>query len=81
MLTKGAEPPVIGRPPGERAARIAKVIDLKAARQDRAGYRAALARRGAAEEFDQLLAADEDWRECSERAESLRAEQKRASKG
>jgi seryl-tRNA synthetase len=71
----------IGRPPGDGAATIAKVIDLRAARQDRAGYRAALARRGAAEDFDKLLAADEDWRECTERAESLRAEQKRASKG
>jgi len=57
------------------------VIDLKAARQDPAGYRAALGRRGAAQDFDELLAADEQWRECTERAESLRAEQKKASKG
>jgi seryl-tRNA synthetase len=57
------------------------VIDLKAARQDRDGYRAALARRGAAADFDKLLAADASWREQTERAESLRAEQKRASKG
>ncbi|HYK33616.1 MAG TPA: serine--tRNA ligase, partial [Streptosporangiaceae bacterium] len=63
------------------AARIAKVIDLKAARQDPDGYRAALARRGAAADFDRLLAADVSWREHTERAESLRAEQKRASKG
>src|SRR5579859_3226140 len=63
------------------AATIAKVIDLKAARQDREGYRAALARRGAAQDFDELLAADENWRECTERAESLRAEQKKASRG
>ena len=64
-----------------RAARIAKVIDLKAARQDSQGFRAALARRGAAEDFDKLLAADASWREHTERAESLRAEQKKASRG
>jgi seryl-tRNA synthetase len=57
------------------------MIDLKAARQDPDGYRAALARRGAAEDFDALLAADASWREHTEHAESLRAEQKRASKG
>ena len=57
------------------------MIDLKAARQDPDGYRAALARRGAAEDFDRLLAADATWRGHTERAESLRAEQKKASKG
>jgi seryl-tRNA synthetase len=60
---------------------MAKMIDLKAARQDPDGYRAALKRRGAAADFDRLLAADASWREHTERAESLRAEQKRASKG
>jgi seryl-tRNA synthetase len=35
------------------------VIDLKAARQDPDGYRAALARREAAEDFNKLMAADE----------------------
>src|SRR5258708_9272953 len=60
---------------------MAKMIACKAARQDPGGYRAALARRGAAVEFDRLLAADASWREHTERAESLRAEQKRASKG
>lgn len=64
-----------------RATRIARVIDLKAARQDPDGYRAALARREAAEDFDKLLAADASWREYTERAESLRAEQKKASRG
>ena len=64
-----------------RAARLAKVIDLKAARQDPDGYRAALARREAEKDFDELLAADARWREATEHAESLRAEQKRASKG
>jgi seryl-tRNA synthetase len=68
------------RAPG-RAARITNVIDLKAARQDPQGFRAALARRGAAEDFDKLLAADVSWREYTESAESLRAEQKRSSRG
>ncbi len=57
------------------------MIDLKAARQDPDGYRAALARRGAGQDFDELLAADASWREATERAESLRAEQKKASRG
>jgi len=57
------------------------VIDLKAARQEPDRYRAALARRGAEKDFDALLAADARWREHTERAESLRAEQKRSSKG
>jgi seryl-tRNA synthetase len=68
------------RAPGG-AARIASVIDLKAARQDPAGFRAALARREAAQDFDELMAADASWREFTEHAESLRAEQKKASRG
>jgi seryl-tRNA synthetase len=61
--------------------RLTWVIDLKAARQEPDRYRAALARRGAADDFDALLAADASWRELTERAEALRAEQKRASRG
>jgi seryl-tRNA synthetase len=57
------------------------VIDLRAARHEPGRYRDALARRGAASDFDALLAADARWRELTERAESLRAEQKKASKG
>ncbi|MGN6792999.1 MAG: serine--tRNA ligase [Streptosporangiaceae bacterium] len=57
------------------------MIDLKAARQNPDVFRAALARREAAQDFDELLAADASWREYTERAESLRAEQKKASKG
>jgi seryl-tRNA synthetase len=57
------------------------VIDLKAARQDPEGYRAALARRGAGDDFDALLAADARWRSLTERAEALRAAQKVSSKG
>ena len=56
------------------------MIDLKAARQERDRYRAALARRGAAADFDALLAVDARWRELTERAESLRAQQKRSSR-
>jgi seryl-tRNA synthetase len=57
------------------------MIDLKAARQEPERYRTALARRGAATEFDALLAADARWRQHTERAETLRAAQKRSSKG
>ena len=57
------------------------MIDLKAARQDPEGYRAALARRAAADDFDALLAADASWRSLTERAEALRAAQKVSSKG
>ena len=57
------------------------MIDLKAARQDPDGFRTALARRGAAADLDELLAADATWREQTERVESLRATQKRASRG
>jgi seryl-tRNA synthetase len=56
------------------------VIDLKTARQEPDRYRAALARRGAADDFDALLAADARWRELTERTQALRAGQKRASK-
>ena len=56
------------------------MIDLKAARQEPERYRTALARRGAAREFDALLAADSRWRAHTERAEALRAEQRRSSK-
>jgi seryl-tRNA synthetase len=52
------------------------VIDLKAARADPERYRAALARKGAAEAFDELLAADARWRELVPRADELRARQK-----
>ncbi len=57
------------------------MIDLKAARQEPDRYRAALARRGAAQDFDALLVADATWREYTERAEALRAAQKRSSTG
>jgi seryl-tRNA synthetase len=52
------------------------VIDLKAARADPETFRAALARKGAAEAFDELLAADARWRELVPRIDELRARQK-----
>jgi seryl-tRNA synthetase len=52
------------------------VIDLKAARSDPDGFRAALARKGAAEAFDELLAADERWRALVPRVDDLRSRQK-----
>jgi seryl-tRNA synthetase len=52
------------------------MIDLKAARNDPETYRAALARKGAAEAFDALLAADERWRELVPRLDELRGRTK-----
>jgi seryl-tRNA synthetase len=52
------------------------MIDLRAARNDPAAYRAALARKGAAESFDQLLAADEAWRSVQQQVDELRARTK-----
>ncbi len=56
------------------------MIDLRAARSDPDAFRAALARKGAAELFDSLLAADAGWREASTRRDEVRAEQKRLGK-
>ena len=52
------------------------MIDLKAARNDPDAYRAALARKGAAEAFDALLAADERWRALVPRIDELRSRTK-----
>jgi seryl-tRNA synthetase len=48
------------------------VIDLRAARNDPDGFRAAVARKDGAEAFDALLAADERWRSLIPRADELR---------
>ncbi len=56
------------------------MIDLRAARSDPDRFRAALARKGAAELFDRLLAADARWREAAARRDEARAEQKRLGK-
>jgi seryl-tRNA synthetase len=52
------------------------VIDLRAARNDPAAFRAALARKGAAELFDELLAADEAVRAVQQPVEELRSQRK-----
>jgi len=52
------------------------MIDLRAARADPERYRTALARKGAAERFDALLAADERWRTLLPQVEELRTRQK-----
>jgi seryl-tRNA synthetase len=48
------------------------VIDLRAARADPDSFRAALARKGAADAFDSLLAADERWRALLPQVDELR---------
>jgi seryl-tRNA synthetase len=52
------------------------VIDLKAARADTDRWRVALARKGAADDFDALLAADERWRSLIPRVDELRGKTK-----
>ncbi len=52
------------------------MIDLKAARNDPDGYRAALARKGADGIFDELLTADEASRRVQAQVEELRARTK-----
>jgi len=49
------------------------VIDLKAARNDPEGFRSALARKDAAETFDELMAAHSRWLELTQRVDPLRA--------
>ncbi len=57
------------------------MLDLRLIRRDPDAVRTALARRGphAAERLDQVLALDARWREATQAAEALRAEQKAAS--
>jgi seryl-tRNA synthetase len=52
------------------------MIDLREARANPDAVRAALARRGAAAAFDELLAADERWRALVPQVDELRARQK-----
>ena len=52
------------------------MIDLRAARSDPGPTRTALARKGAADSFDALLAADERWRALVPRVDELRGRQK-----
>jgi seryl-tRNA synthetase len=57
------------------------MIDVKAARNDPERWRAALARKGAAEDFDALMEVDAAWRTANTRVDELRARRKPASKG
>ena len=52
------------------------MIDLKAARSDPDAWRAALARKGAAEDFDRVLSADERWRSLIPHVDELRGRTK-----
>src|SRR3954447_4504280 len=52
------------------------MIDVRAARNDPDRVRTALARRGAADAFDELIAADTRWRELLPQVEELRGKQK-----
>jgi seryl-tRNA synthetase len=52
------------------------MIDLKAARNEPEAFRAALARKGADEVFDELLDADANWRKLETQVTELRAKTK-----
>ncbi len=52
------------------------MIDIRAARSDSEGFRAAVARKGAGEAFDELMAADTRWRELETQVTELRAKTK-----
>jgi seryl-tRNA synthetase len=52
------------------------VIDIRAARADPGAYRTALARKGAADDFDALLEADRAWLALVPQADELRAKTK-----
>jgi len=52
------------------------VIDLKAARADPDSFRAAIARKGGEEIFDELMRADEEWRRLQTQVDDLRARTK-----
>jgi seryl-tRNA synthetase len=52
------------------------VIDLRAARANPDAFRAAIGRKGYAQQFDELLAADERWRELVPQVDELRGKQK-----
>ncbi len=64
-----------------RPLRLPRMIDVRAARADPDTWRAALARKGAAEIFDEFLQADEAWRAANTRVDELRAARKPAGKG
>src|SRR5438067_12314361 len=55
---------------------LAGVIDLRAARTDPDGFRAAIARKGGEEIFDELMRADAEWRRLQTQVDELRARTK-----
>lgn len=52
------------------------MIDIRAARSDPEGFRAAVARKGAGKTFDELMAADNRWRQLETQVTELRAKTK-----
>src|ERR1043166_254149 len=52
------------------------MIDIRAARTDPDAFRAALARKGPVDSFDELLAVDARWRELETRVTDLRSQTK-----
>jgi seryl-tRNA synthetase len=56
------------------------MIDIRAARNDPEAFRAALARKGAAKAFDQLMEADARWRELVTQVTELRSRTKMKGK-
>lgn len=52
------------------------MIDIRAARSDPEGFRAAVARKGAGKAFDELMAADNRWRQLETQVTELRAKTK-----
>src|SRR5215207_6669742 len=71
-----------GSRPGDRGGlRLPRMIDVRAARADPDAWRAALARKGAAEIFDEFLQADEAWRVANTQVDELRAARKPSGKG
>ncbi len=60
--------------------RLARVIDIRAARNDPAAWRSALARKGAAERFDALLEADRAWLALVPQVDDLRGRTKQKGK-
>ena len=52
---------------------ISRMIDIRAARADPDAYRAALARKGAEQDFDALMEADRAWLALVPRVDELRA--------
>jgi seryl-tRNA synthetase len=52
------------------------MIDLRAARRDPEDFRTALARKGAADDFDRLLQVDAEWRSLQPRIDELRSQGK-----